>query len=165
MAATFKLPINGLRKSAEMVLVDFVDQPKSAVLALFQDISQQKLNIFHLTMQIRQGLWCASCCISTDVFVKVETLIKAHGLTAKVRDSVAMLTLFPHQSRLDLLGRVLSVFKSAELPLHGMGSSISSLVLVTDYRRLTQVVSALASVLDLPPNHGPVAVGLQVRQI
>lgn len=86
----------------------------------------------------------------------IDNLLHPHEkLCSKVAASVGTLTLFPHQSSLNKLGLVLTMFGKHGLPVYGMNSSISALAINTDYHRLDEAAELLKTVFLLPENHAP----------
>ena len=78
--------------------------------------------------------------------------------------SVGLLSVFPHQSSLRILGLSLYALGKASLPVYGLASSLSALTFVTDYCSLDGAVAALVSYLEMPPNQGPVRAEFRVTQ-
>ena len=77
---------------------------------------------------------------------------------------VGTLSIFPHHSKLKLLGLSFYLLGRAHLPIYGMASSISSLTFITDYSQLDKAVSILLEYMDLPPNHAPFRPEIHVIQ-
>jgi len=66
--------------------------------------------------------------------------------------SVGLLSLFPHQFSLNILGSILHALGRERLPLYGLASSLSSFSFITDYALMNRAVAALQGYLDVPPN-------------
>jgi len=77
---------------------------------------------------------------------------------------VGTLSIFPHHSKLKLLGLSFYLLGKQHLPLYGMASSISSLTFITDYSQLDRAVSILLEYMDLPRNHAPFRTEIHVIQ-
>ena len=63
------------------------------------------------------------------------------------------------------MGRILSALGQAGLPVYGITSSLSSLTITTDYRRLDDAVSTVCQVVTLPDNHAPFRPEFRVKQL
>ena len=160
-----KLPINGLKISPRLALIDLLSEDKSISLGLYRFLSGKRLNVSFATVQMQADRWRGTCCIQDRDLEQVRPLLESRGGTAEIREGVATLTLFPHRSRFDLLDRLMAAFAAAKLPLYAVGSSMSTLILVTDFERLTDAVAAVETVAQLPENHSPFQTDLRVRQI
>jgi hypothetical protein len=68
---------------------------------------------------------------------------------------VGLISLFPHQFNLKILGLSLFALGVAGLPFYGMASSLSALTLITDYGRLDNAVAALQEHLAAPGENAP----------
>jgi len=101
----------------------------------------------------------ASMCMLRDDFDEqqeiVDQTLSRYGLQPVLTPSTGSLTLFPHQSRLSVLGTLLEVFCKEQLPLYSLCSSISALVINTDYHHLDKTAQSLGKAFKLPQNHSP----------
>ena len=113
-----------------------------------------------------------SCCVDAAHLALVKQLVDADPLLPEhvaYTPSVGLLTLYPHQSSLKLLGLSLSALIKADLRVFALGSSIGALTYVLDYARMDKAAAVLQSCFKLAGNHAPfraeyvVAQGTQVR--
>ncbi len=65
---------------------------------------------------------------------------------AELLSSTGSLTLFPHQSRLKMLGALLEIFGKNRLALYSVCSSLSALVVNTDFTQLDRAAEVMQDV-------------------
>ena len=108
-----------------------------------------------------------SCCVESGDISRVKKVIDIEpALKENIEyiSPVGALSIFPHHSKLKLLGLSFYILGKQQLPLYGMASSISSLTFITDYSQLDEAVSILLEYMDLPPNHAPFRPEIHVIQ-
>lgn len=92
------------------------------------------------------------CIESEDADEATRQIKKNKDLACYVvvtKQAVGLLSVFPHQASLSVLGEVLQILKSLDVIVHGFASSIAALTFVIDFDCLQKAVSALADTLDL----------------
>jgi hypothetical protein len=108
-----------------------------------------------------------SCCVAVEDRHRVRNLIDSElelGGDVKFIPSVGLLSVFPHQSSLKILGLSLYAIGKARLPLYGIASSLSALTFITDYIHLDKAAETLEQYLELPSNQRPFRSEIAVRQ-
>lgn len=164
-----KIRINGIKLSTEMVQVNLLDclPPQDLRALFFRLLAQNQINIpFILVTGMGEKIH-GSCCVAAEDANRVEQLFT---MEPELRENiefipaVGALSMFPHHSKLKLLGLSFYLFGESRLSLYGMASSISSLTFITDYPQLDNAVSALLEYVDLPPNHAPFRPEIHVIQ-
>lgn len=166
---TKKIRINGIKLSAELVQINFLDRslPQDFRALFFRLLSQHQINIpFVLAAGMGEKIQ-GSCCIAAEDIKRTKQLVAMQPELKENTEfvsSVGALSMFPHHSNLKLLGLAFYIFGQARLPVYGIASSISSLTLIIDYPQLDKAVSTLLEYVDLPPNHAPFRPEIHVIQ-
>ena len=164
-----KIRINGIKLSRELVLVNLLNRfiPQDFRALFFQLLAQHQINIpFILTCSMGEEI-IGSCCVAAEDIHRIKKVVEGeHRLKENLEFilGVGTLSIFPHHSKLKLLGLSFYLLGKQHLPLYGMASSISSLTFVTDYTQLDRAVSILLEYMDLPPNHAPFRPEIHVIQ-
>lgn len=126
---------------------------------LLNQLTLQKINLPFLCRGTAAGGTAISFCVApSELSVAaglVDEVIRSPEVRPEIIQSVGILTLYPHQSSLRVLGLVLSLFGQQGLPVHGLCTSISALAVLTDYRLLDRGAEVLQTVFRLPENHSP----------
>jgi hypothetical protein len=166
---TQKIRINGIKLSTELVQVNLLDRfpPQDSRALFLRILAQNQINIPFIIVTGMGDKIQGSCCVAAEDANRVEKLVTMEPELREYIEfipDVGALSMFPHHSKLKLLGLSFYIFGDACLPLYGMASSISSLTFVTDYPELDNVVSTLLEYVDLPPNHAPFRPEIRVIQ-
>ena len=157
---TEKISIGGLRFSSEQTQVslsgfsaDFCD-----LTGFLEKLAQDQISLPFLCIDSMLGPHASICMSRKDLEKHREQLsdsLQRSDVSSELRHSTGSLTLFPHQSRLKILGAVLEIFGNKRRPIHSLCSSISALVVNTDYHGLNSAAQAMETVFQLPDNHSP----------
>jgi len=155
-----KITIGGIKFSPEQVQLTLPNilLAETALNLLLKNLAQQEINLTFLCINNSQESFASLCLASSDyigVQGMINDILQSCDIVPTVITSVGTLSLFPHQSSMSILGHTLSVFGEYNLPVYAMGSSLSAIVIVTDYDRLDQAAETLQSVFHLPDNHSP----------
>lgn len=75
--------------------------------------------------------------------------------------SAAIISVYPHGSKTETLGFILSLFGKESIPFFNMVSSNAMISFMVDEADRSGVLSALESTFDLPPTHTPYEPGFQ----
>lgn len=156
---TEKIVIGGLRFGTEQVQATLsgIAPDCDTFISFLGGLAEEKINLPFLCLNTVYG-GCAAVCMSRKDFDQYRSAVdtaQPPGLVAELISSTGSLTLFPHQSRLRLLGVLLEIFGKNRLSLYSLCSSISALVINTDYTQLEQAAQALQTSFQLPENHAP----------
>jgi hypothetical protein len=168
--AEYRIRLGGIKLSLEMVQLNCLDRPGENLRAarLLRLMAENRINLPFLGLSSTTSNTVCSCCLETEDYLRSQGLLELDpDLNSSVERiaPVGTLTFFPHQSSLQLLGLVMSVFGRTGLPLYGTGTSISALTVSTDYRLLDRALSALETVVELPAHHTPFRPEFRIRQM
>jgi hypothetical protein len=160
-----KWAVGGLKLSEELIQISLSPKRDQSVEAMFQRLTDRHINLTGVTLEAIKGQLKGWCCILSEDRAAAEEALQSFAGSFAMRLSVGSLTVFPHQSRLELLGHLLSVLGHYGIPIYGVASSFSSLVITTDYGRLDDAVRAVCQVVTLPENHAPFRPEFRVNQV
>jgi aspartokinase len=164
-----KITINGLKLSESLTLirVKAPQAPPDAMSRLCHLLNEMRINIAFLASADADSAQPALCCIESSDKAAVATMV---GSRTDLSDfvcfggAVGLLSLYPHQASLKVLGIALQAFGDSGIPIHGLASSIGALTFVIDNDRLEEGVGVLAGCMTLPPNPASLRAGFKVRQ-
>lgn len=165
-----RFPLGGIKLSLELVQINCLDHPGEfwRIGRLVRLLAEHRINLPYIFFSPTSRRSISSLGLEAEEFDQAEGLLNRDpdwqtGLET-IRP-VGALTLFPHRSSLALLGKVLAAWGRSGLPLYGIGSSISTLTIITDYRELDRAVEALKPLLELPANATPLRPEFRVKQV
>jgi hypothetical protein len=160
-----KFSIGGLKLSQELIQIQLTPDTPLPVHEVLARLTGQHINVTMLSFDARDGRISGSFCISAADKIWTDMALLPIAGTYDMISPVGSLTIFPHQSRVTLIGSVLSAMHRIEAPIYAMASSFSALTITTDYHRLDHAAEAILSVAALPDNHAPFRPEFQVRQL
>jgi hypothetical protein len=162
--------LGGIKFSLELVQINSLDRPGECLRTgrLLRLLAERRINLpfFFYSPGFPRSI--SSLGLEVEEFDQVEsTLMGDPDLSPGLETirPVGTLTLFPHRSDLALLGRVLRAWGRSGFPLYGMGTSISTVTISTDYRLLDRAFEALKTLLGLPENTVPQRPEFRVKQV
>ncbi|MGD8984069.1 MAG: hypothetical protein PVH99_08340 [Desulfobacteraceae bacterium] len=164
-----KIKIEGIKLSNELFQVNLRNRSnqENTISQFCQILAAHQINIpFFSTTYLDQRIQ-VSCCVAVEDKHRVRNLIDSEpelGGDVKFMPSVGLLSVFPHQSSLKILGLSLYAIGKARLPLYGLASSLSALTFITDYIHLDKAAATLEQYLELPSNQRPFRSEIGVRQ-
>ena len=163
------ISIDGLKISGELCLVRLrTGSPGSGLLPAFCGLlAGSRINMPFLSAESRDGGIQAVCCVDAAHRTSVERLLRtepALQARAELTEGVGLLTLFPHRSRLTLVGRSLRALTQAGLRVFAMASSIGALTYVLDDDRLDEAAAVMRTWFELAANHAPFRAEFTVAQ-
>jgi aspartokinase len=151
--------IGGIKLSGELIQVDFLETeiPGEKLLRFLNRIASAKISIPHLHQGNTGAAMQTTFCIAARDFQGLRIVPGAEPLDGwtRILPSVGTLSLFPHGYDLSLVSRVIHVLGQRGIPIYGMSSSVSILVIHTDYSLLDRAAEAVLTVCRLPKNHTP----------
>ena len=164
-----KIRIEGIKLSHELSQVNLLNHPypQNTLSRLCLLLAANRINISFISAACPDKSPQASFCVAIDDDDRVRRLInedpdlKTH---IKFISSVGLLSVFPQQSSLPILGLAFYALGKARLPVYGLGLSLSALTFVTDYACLDAAAAALETHLELPPNQRPFRTEMRVTQ-
>lgn len=130
-------------------------------------LALNRINLPFISAICGSGRSQASCCVGVEEQARVKALLEEDPeLTGYVDivPSVGLLSVFPHQSSLRILGLSLHALGKAGLTVHGLTSSLAPLTFVLDHAVLDEAAAALEVFLELPPNQRPIRTHFHVTQ-
>lgn len=165
-----KIRINGLKLSSELVRLHLTisEKGKSYLSDICRLLNHHKINILFMTVAEESEQTYGLCCVDANKRCDVENVIKNEPYSktsVRIFPGAGLLTLFPHQSRLGMVGFVLQKLGDNQIPVYGMASSIAAITFVTDYNRLDDGARVLTNCLELPEKATPTKSTLKVQQI
>jgi aspartokinase len=164
-----KIAINGLKISEALIPMWVRRSPGShdPVARLCRMLADIQVNLAYMTTSGIGAPQPAMCCIDPEDHAKVEAwLVQDAQLSVLVKfgDPVGLLSLFPHQANLKLLGTALTSLNDSGVTIHGLASSISALTFIVDFVDLEKAATILQSCMALPQGHQPLRPEFKVRQ-
>jgi aspartokinase len=171
MVMTEKIALNGLKTSGPLVAVWICpEQGDSKVLPNFcEGLTALRVNLALITTtQTGDGGQRALACIDPGDFPNVAAWVgQCKDLEAIVTfgsHEVGLLSIYPHQASLEVLGVALQALGQNHIPIHGLASSIAALTFVIDMDRVQEAARAVSGLMNLPPNATPAQREFMVRQ-
>jgi hypothetical protein len=164
-APNSKLSVGGLKLSLELVQLRLYPGAEASIQEMLRCLAERQVNLTEVSLDWSDGQWTGTCCLAAEDRLKAEQALRRFEGAFEMLAPVGTLTIYPHQSRPDLIGRVLSALGRANIPIVGIASSLSSLVITTDYRRLDEALSAVCGIVALPNNHAPFRPEFRVKQL
>ncbi|MBU1056165.1 MAG: hypothetical protein KKC46_20420 [Proteobacteria bacterium] len=160
-----KLPIGGLKLSSELVQIRLLPNSDFSVNEMFSRLAEHKINVTIVSLDATDDQLTGIGCILAEDRALAERALLPLAAAIDMLSPVGAITIFPHQSRLLLIEKILSAMVQDGLPVYGIASSHSALTLTTDYRQLDNAVSAVSRIVSLPENHAPFRPEFRVKQI
>lgn len=162
--------IDGIKFSEKLILYNFLDSSAQAPssINIIQSLRRHQLNMPYLTIALIKKKTRISFCVAAEDQNHVERLLGEESNKRgdlEIIPSVGLVTLFPHQSSLNVLGFSLSVFGKAGLPVYGMASSLSTLTFVTTYDGLDRAGEYIQKYLSLPEQHAPFRPEFRIKPV
>lgn len=164
-----KIKIEGIKLSNELFHVNLRNRSnqQNTISQFCQILAAHQINMPFLSTTCSGRRIQVSCCVAVEDRHRVRNLIDSEpelGGDVKFTPSVGLLSVFPHQSSLKILGLSLYAIGKARLPLYGLASSLSALTFITDYIHLDKAAETLEQYLELPFNQRPFRSEIAVRQ-
>lgn len=161
--------LGGMKLSGELVQLDLLEptQEHRALVKLLTLLSEANVNIPHLHQgNIDGGMQSTLCIGSQDYLSLKSTLLQTvQNFTTRITSPVGSITLFPHKNSLELVSIAHNVLLTKNIPVHGCSSSVSALVIHTDFTLLEEAASTLLTKFELPENHSPFRPDYTLKQV
>ncbi len=153
------LRLGGIKLSGELIQIDFhgLNFSSEKFIDLLSKIAKAEITIPHLHQRRSGKSLQSTLCLAAADFQWVEKEVDSllQGGSSAVLPAVGSITLFPHRFEIGLFTRVLHALVHDNIPLYGISTSVSALVIQTDYTLLEKGVQAILRVCELPENHTP----------
>ncbi len=146
--------IDGIKYSSELALVNLLDLTVDnfSSLDIFKVLKYNGINLPFISASFSKGKSYCSCCVSiTDIYIVKKLINEAKLLQARTQfiEKVAIVSIFPHRSRLNILGRSIYVLEKERIKILSIASSISVLTFVIDSTKLEKAALILAETFNL----------------
>lgn len=86
------------------------------------------------------------------------------GWEINCRGHMGIITIFPHQSAVKILGAVMVSWAEQSIPIYGIATSLSAISFVTDYNLLDRSTKVIQDLFQLPEDHAPIKPEILYRQ-
>jgi hypothetical protein len=164
------IPLGGMKFSEELALAALSADgaPIGAEVDVLQALAGDGVNLFYLAIARSVSRTRVCLCVAADRIKLIERLaVEATGglWTCRSVNSVGLLTIFPHASRLEALTRSLRVFAESRLPVFGVASTLSALTFVTAFEELERASERFREVFMLRENHAPFKPEFRVKPV
>jgi hypothetical protein len=164
-----RIKIEGIKLSNELVQVNSrnISNAKNTISHLCRILALNQINMAFLSTTCLGGRMIMSCCVNAEDKIQVRHLIDSEAdlrENTELGSAVGLISLFPHQSSLKLLGLSLYAFGKVRIPIYGLASSLSALTFITDFAYLDKAAASLEKYFELPPNQSPFKSKIYVRQ-
>ncbi len=164
-----KIRIEGIKLSGELALVQLANHPRPqyALSRACRILSSNHINMPFVSAICGSGRSQASCCVEAEEYAHVSALLDEDPDLFGYVDivpSVGLLSVFPHQFSLRILGLSLHALGKTGLTIHGLTSSLAPLTFILDHAVLDEAAAALQVFLELPPGQKPFRSHFQVTQ-
>ncbi len=165
-----KPQIDGIKLSNELFAVRLSWGPtdEGMVSEFCHLLAKEKINMPFLSVERGEKGYRITCCVDKEQANDTKKLIlDKYGNFHKDLEfipHVGLLSIFPHQSSLKVLGVALSVFLKAGIGVFAVASSLSVLTFVTQYGGLESLVSMFEEEMELPQDHVPLRPEILVKQ-
>lgn len=155
---TDSIRLGGIKLSGELVQFDCKSGlfPDDRLLTFLHQCVDGQINIPHLHQGFDGPQSHTTLCISSDDFQLLQHCREVFDESChRILPSVGTLSLFPHSFNFSLIVRILLLLLKHNIPIHGMSTSVSAVVLHTDFDLLDDAVEHILSICHLPENHTP----------
>ena len=167
-----RLKIGGLKLSFALCQFELrgTDPPQKILSIISKALSAEKINIEFLTYNSSKGgAYHVSICVNEENFSPTAKIFQKNDwlpLNWEVisREMVGMVTIFPYQSALSILGVILATWRENSMPIYGVATSLSAVSVLTDFLAIDKAVEVIQGSFQLPDNHAPLKPELHYYQ-
>jgi aspartokinase len=148
--------IDGIKVSAGLVLFNLYRlRPDTAPASLWWAMAGEKINLHFLTrVETDSGTTCSWCISATDM-LRAKCLLDRStplGEQVEVIRPVAAVSIFPHRHHLAVPALAIGALGQKRIPIHALGTSLSSVVIVTSEHLISPATDVLTRLFSLPGN-------------
>jgi aspartokinase len=164
-----KFSINGLKLSDALIPL-WVRTPQGSmdlIARVCRMLAEIQVNIAYMTTASVGTPQPAVCCIDPADQARAEAWIAQDtelGGAIRFGPTVGLLSLYPHQANLKVLGVALAALSDSGITIHGLASSISALTFIIDFDALEKAATILQGCMSLPRGSAPMRPEFKVRQ-
>jgi len=167
-----KLKIGGLKQSLELCQFDLrgVHSSEEITANVSKLLLSQKISMEFLTHYThRNNYHQLTFCISQDKFSTTSEILKKEGSLPigweiNSREQVGIITIFPHQSAIKILGVIMVSWAAQSISIYGIATSLSAISFVTDYQLIDKAIDVIQDLFQLPEDHAPLKPEIRYRQ-
>jgi aspartokinase len=150
-----KVPMQGVKRCGELVQVSLVNAspPEDFLPGFLRTLTQSRINMNLFVGKATEKDIQFTCCVNSSDGSRVRELTdNVTGLSgyAEFHHPVDLISIFPHQFNLKVVGLGLMAFARAQIPLYGICSSLSALTFITDHTHSDKALAILEEFFDLP---------------
>lgn len=152
--------VGGIKLSPELAQFNLSgpSSAESSIVSCLKHMADCRINLTFLAMSQNDDATICNFCVSIDDSQQVRQVMKTtepSPFQVEMLAPIGTITIFPHQRRSALLGKVIDSLTKAYVPIRAAGTSLSTLTINTDYHLLDRAVAELEKILDVPANHSP----------
>jgi aspartokinase len=167
---TQRTKIEGIKLSSELIAINFrnISDSEDPISHICQLLALNQINMPFLSVSRAGTKIQLFCCVSVEDKTRIKDLIHSESVlssSAECINGVGLLSIFPHQFSMKILGLSLQALGEACLPIYGLASSLSALTFVIDYTHFHKAIASLRAYLDIPYDRVSLKPEIQVRQI
>jgi len=159
-----KLKVGGLKQSLELCQFDLRGPDSSEEIAsgVSKLLVSQKINMEFITYYPnRNSYHQLTFCINQDRLPTASEILKKEGSLPiaweiKSRGHVGIITIFPHQSAIKILGTIMVSWAAQSIPIYGIATSLSAISFLTDYHLIEKAIENIQDLFELPEDHAPI---------
>ena len=164
-----KIKIGGVKISDKLLRIRIVQaiNLNSETSRICRILAEEKIPMLFLTIDRKGGDISTSCCVDLEHEDRVRVLIESDSVLkdhARFTPDVVLLSMFPHQSQLEVLGVSLHALGKANLLILDFSSSLAALSFVLIYTHLNRALSALSKFFVFPTDPAHLRSTVRVRQ-
>jgi aspartokinase len=150
-----KVPMEGVKRCEELVRVSVVraSPPEEFLPGFLRTLTQSRINMNLFVGRATEKGIQFTCCVTSSDGSRVRELtdnMTDHRGGVEFHHPVDLISIFPHQFNLKVVGLSLVAFSRARIPLYGICSSLSALTLITDHGHSDKALAVLKEFLALP---------------
>jgi aspartokinase len=162
--------IGGIKLSQELTQFNLFWQRSADFLITrhLARIAECKINLTFLSQSAEKKDGITSFCVDAGDAPQVEQIVAVDVspiCQIEIIAPVGTITIFPHRRSFFLLGSVVEALGQANIPIHAVSTSLSSLAINTDFRLLDRAIEELEKVLEIPDNHAPYRPELNIEPL
>jgi aspartokinase len=150
--------MEGVKRCGELVRVSLLNAspPEQFLPGFLRMLTHSRINMnLFVGRATEKGIRFACCVSSSDgsrLRELTENIIDLSGYL-EFHHPVDLISIFPHQFNLKVLGLSLMAFAREQIPLYGVCSSLSALTFITDHTHSDKALAVLKEFLDLPADN------------
>jgi aspartokinase len=161
-AGTERLAVGGIKLSTPLVLIRWETIDPQTLESMFERLTSAQINLPVVLIDAAENAPCGMFCIDASEIDRARPILQTVDGIRPIAPVVAV-SVYPFGKRLTLLGKILQAFAERALPIYAVGSSLASLVVLTDHDRRKDCLDSLLDHVSLPENHAPFEPEFQVR--